>query len=459
MSDKSAKRSALLVTTLSSFLTPFMASSINIALPSIGNEFKMDAVLLSWVASAYSFTGAIFVLPFGRIADIYGRKRIFRCGNALNTFVMLLMPFSVTPAFLISLRFLQGIAASMTYSTGLAVLISVFPPGERGRVLGINTATVYLGLSTGPFLGGLLTQYFGWRSLFISVIPLCFLILYCAFWKLEGEWAEAKGEGFDWPGSVVYSLSLLLIMYGFTLLPAGVGIGLVLIGFSGVGIFARWEARAKSPILNVGLFRNRVFVFSNVSALINYGSTFCVAFLLSLYLQYTKGLTPEAAGLVLVSQPLVQTICSPFSGRLSDRIEPRIVASTGMSFTAAGLFLLCLLNEKTSLLYVSMTLTLLGFGLALFSSPNVNSVMGSVEQKFFGITSAMLSTMRQGGYMLSMGMVTVIFSIYIGRVQITPEYYGLFLKSLKIAFFIAALLCVTGIFTSLSRGKKMRPVH
>jgi len=345
----------------------------------------------------------------------------------------------------------------MTYSTGLAILISIYPPEERGKVLGINVATVYLGLSLGPFLGGLLTQHFGWRSLFISVIPLCVLVLYYSFWRLKGEWAEAKGEEFDFGGSVIYSLSLLLIMYGFTLLPAMLGVLLILTGLSGILIFIKWELKTESPMLDVNLFRkNRVFVLSNLSALINYSATFCIGFLLSLYLQYTKGLSPGSAGLVLVSQPLIQTIFSPYSGRLSDRMEPRKVASVGMSFTAIGLFLLTFLSDQTALWYVVTTLFLLGFGFALFSSPNANSVMSSVEHKYFGITSAMLSTMRQSGHMMSMGMVTVIFSIYIGRVQITPEYYGLFLKSMKISFFIAALLCFGGIFTSLARGEQRR---
>jgi MFS family permease len=234
-----------------------------------------------------------------------------------------------------------------------------------------------------------------------------------------------------------------------------VGIGLVLIGILGILIFIGWESKVESPVLELDLFRrNRLFAFSNLAAFVHYSGTFAVTFLLSLYLQYIKGLTPQSAGLVLVSQPIVQAIFSPFAGRLSDRIQPRIVASTGMFFTAVGIFLLVFLKETTTLPYIIVSLVVLGFGFALFSSPNANSAMGSVEKKFFGIASAILSTMRQSGHMLNMAIVTVIFSIYIGRVQITPQYYTLFLKSLKVVFIISVVLCLAGILASLARGKR-----
>jgi nitrate/nitrite transporter NarK len=234
-----------------------------------------------------------------------------------------------------------------------------------------------------------------------------------------------------------------------------VGAGLILAGSLGLFILIKWEAKTKSPLVDLNLFRkNRVFAFSNLAALIHYSASSAVTFILSLYLQYTKGLSPQSAGLLLVSQPVIMTLISPFAGRLSDRVEPRIVASIGMSATVMGLFLLSLLSEKTPLSYIVASLMVLGLGYALFSSPNINSIMSSVDTKFFGIASAITSTMRQSGQMLSMGLVTVIFSISMGRVQITPEYYGLFLKGSKLALSISALLCFIGIFASLARGKR-----
>jgi MFS family permease len=203
------------------------------------------------------------------------------------------------------------------------------------------------------------------------------------------------------------------------------------------------------------LFRNnRVFAFSNLAALINYSATFAVTFLLSLYLQYTKELSPQTAGLILVSMPAVQAIFSPVAGSLSDRIAPQILASAGMALTTLGLVLLSLLGENTAIGFILVSLIILGFGFALFSSPNTNAVMSSVEKRAYGVASATLATMRQVGMMLSMGIAMVVFAMYIGRVEITPEYYPVFVKSMKIASLIFAILCFGGIFASLARGKK-----
>jgi EmrB/QacA subfamily drug resistance transporter len=448
------KRSALLVAALGSFLTSFMSSSVNIALPSIGREFAMDAVLLSWVATSYLLAAAMFLVPFGRIADIHGRKRVFTYGILIYTVSSLLSAISTSAVILICFRILQGIGGAMIFGTAVAVITSVFPAGERGKALGINVATVYSGLSLGPFLGGFLTQHFGWRNIFLVNVPLGGLIMAFIFWKLKGEWVGAKGEKFDFTGSIIYSLTLIAIMYGFSLLPAMSGAWLILMGVLGILAFIRWEMKVESPVLNMNLFRNNtVFAFSNLAVLISYSATFAVSFLLSLYLQYTKGLSPQNAGLILVSQPLVQAIFSPFAGRLSDRIEPRVVASMGMVLTAVGLSLFTFLNEKTTLEFIVGSLILIGFGFALFSSPNTNAVMSSVKKRFYGVASGTRGTMRLTGQMLSMGIAMLIFAIYIGRVQITPEHYTLFLRSAKAAFIIFASLCFGGIFASLARGK------
>jgi EmrB/QacA subfamily drug resistance transporter len=449
-----SKPCVLVITTLSSFLTPFMGSSVNIALPTISNEFAMDAVLLSWVSISFIMAAAMFLVPFGRIADIYGRKRIFTCGILIYTVSSLLTAFSTSASMLIFFRILQGIGGAMIFGTGIAILISVFPAGERGKALGINVAAVYLGLSLGPFLGGFLTQHFGWRSIFLANVPLGLIMIALIFWKLKGEWAEARGEKFDFVGSLIYSLTLIAIMYGFSLLPGMSGAWLIAMGALGVLAFIKWEMKTESPVLDINLFRNnRTFAFSNLAALINYCATFAVNFLLSLYLQYIKGISPQNTGLILVSQPIVMAIFSPFAGRLSDRFEPRIVASIGMALTVIGLLFLAFLSEKTSLEFIITTLILLGFGFALFSSPNTNAIMSSVEKRFYGIASGTLGTMRLTGQVLSMGIAVLIFATYIGRVQITPEYYPLFLKSAKVAFIIFSVLCFFGTFASLLRGK------
>jgi MFS family permease len=361
---------------------------------------------------------------------------------------------ATSPFFLIASRILQGIGASMTFGTGVAILMSVFPAEERGKVLGINVAAVYLGLSCGPFLGGLLIHYFGWRTIFLVNVPFGLLIIFFTFWKLKGEWTEAGGEKFDFLGSILYSFILVTIVYGFSLLPGIWGFFFILLGILGVWAFVQWEVRSESPVFDIDLFRNnKVFAFSSLATMINFSATFAVSFLLSLYLQLIKGLSPHAAGMILISQPIVQTIFSPFAGRLSDSIEPRMIASTGMALTTVGLALFVFLDEKTTISFIVVSLILIGFGLALFASPNTNAVMSSIEKKYCGVASGILGTMRITGNMFSMGIVMLIFSLHIGRAQITPLHYPLFIKSLKSVFIIFTALCLAGIFASLPRGR------
>jgi EmrB/QacA subfamily drug resistance transporter len=395
----------------------------------------------------------MFFVPFGKIADIYGRKRLFTGGILTFTLASAGCALSSSAAMLIGFRVLQGIGASAVYPIGAAILTSTFPVRELGRVLGINGTAVYLGFSSGPFLGGLLTEYLGWRSIFLVNVFVGSALILLILWRLKGEWREAKEEKFDLTGSVLYSLVLFLIIYGFSQLSTMQGLWLILGGFLSILLFIKWERRMRTPVLEIKLFSsNRAFSFSVLAALIHSSASFALTFLLSLYLQYVKKLTPENAGLILIAQPVMQALCSPFSGKLSDRIEPRIVASIGMALTGVGIGLFTLLNEQTPLLLILGNLILLGFGYGLFSVPNTNGVMSSVETRSYGVASGMLSTMRITGTTFSMGIAVLIFSIYLGKVQITPHTYPIFLKCIKLAFVFSTVLCIGGVFASLARG-------
>jgi len=283
------------------------------------------------------------------------------------------------------------------------------------------------------------------------------IVIFMILWKLKGEWAEARGEKFDFTGSVIYGISLISFMYGLSILPDLSAVWFLAIGVLCLLAFIWWEMKSSSPILNLNLIsRNMVFALSNIAALINYSATFAVAFLLSLYLQYTQGMSAQTAGIILIAQPIVMAIVSPLAGRLSDKIQPRIIASVGMALTAAGLLYFSFIDADTTIAVIILGLVVVGLGLALFSSPNTNAIMSSVENKYYGVSSAILSTMRMVGNILSMGIVTVMFAVFIGRVEITPEYYAAFLDSMKVTFVIFALLCFLGIFTSLARGRLRR---
>jgi MFS family permease len=218
VNNNSTRIAALIIATLANFLTPFMSSAINIAVPAIGAEFAADAIILSWIPTSFLLAAAMFAVPFGRIADIHGMKKIFNYGVVIFTVTSLLSALAPSVISLLIFRILQGIGGAMIFVTGLAIITSAFPPQERGKAIGINLASVYIGLSLGPVLGGVMTQYFGWRSLFYSMIPLGILIIVISTWKLKDEWAVCKGEKFDFKGSILYSIALVMLMYGFSIL-------------------------------------------------------------------------------------------------------------------------------------------------------------------------------------------------------------------------------------------------
>ena len=430
-----------------------MISSVNVALPAIQQEFDADAVVLSWVATALLLAIAVFLIPIGKIGDICGRKKIFTLGLAVFTLASLTGAFSISMSMLIAVRVFQGFGAAMFVTTGMAIVTSVFPPERRGRAIGFYVAAVYIGLSVGPFAGGLLTQHLGWRSNFGVVVPFGAASIWVTLKYLKGEWADAKGETFDIPGSLLYAASVFLLVYGASLLPRLPAVYLILAGVIALVAFVRVELRTPQLVFDVRLFSgNKLFLYSCLAALINYAATFAVTFLISLFLQYIKGLPPQAAGTILVAQPVVMAFLSPLAGRLSDRIEPRLISSAGMTLTVLGLLLFALVGTETSEYYIVATLMVLGFGFALFSSPNMNAIMGAVDKKFFGIASGTVAAMRLLGQMTSMAIAMVVFAVFIGREQITPNNYDLFLKSVKISFSIFAVLCTFGIFFSFSRG-------
>jgi EmrB/QacA subfamily drug resistance transporter len=448
------ERVALVVATLASFLTPFMGSATNVALPAIGREMSLDAVALSWVATAYLLSAAVFLLPFGKLADIHGRKRVFVIGLLVYTATSLACGLAPSFRLLLAGRVAQGLGGGMIFGTSVALLTSIFPPGRRGLALGVNVAAVYLGLSLGPPLGGVLTDQLGWRSVFLANVALGAAAAAMAAWGLVGEWRQSPGDRLDGPGAALYGIGLSALMYGLGLPPSATGAGLVAAGGTSLVAFVAWERRAAHPMLDMALFaENRVFAFSNLAALVNYAATFAVGFLLSLYLQSVRGLGAQAAGGLLAVQPLVQAGLSPFAGRLSDRVDPRVVASSGMGLIAVGLALLALVGAATPLALVVGCLALLGAGFGLFSSPNTNAVMGSVDARFYGVASATLATVRLVGQMLSMGAASLVLALFVGRQAVGPERAPEFVAGMRTAFALYALLCVAGVFASLARGR------
>lgn len=445
---------ALVVTAIGAFLPPFMTSSVNIALPAVEHDLGLSAVALGWVTSAFLLAAAVLLLPFGRLADIVGRKRLFLAGAIIFTLATVACAAAPSGAALIAARGVQGVGGALLFATTTAIVTSVFPPERQGRAIGLNLMAVYVGLSGGPLLGGWLTAWIGWRGLFLCGALVGLVGAGLTAWRLPGEWAGASGESFDLAGTTLYGLALVALMVGLTRPTAVAGLGLIAAGVLGLAGFALWEARAASPVLDVRLLsRNRPFALSNVTALFNYAATFAVPFLLSLYLQDVRGLGPVRAGLVIVVQPLLQALLSPLAGRLSDRVEPRLLVSAGMGLSTLGLLMLSSAAPATPLAFLLVALALVGLGFALFSSPNTHAVMAVVEPRLYGVASGTVGTMRVLGQMLGMAVVLVLFALAMGASAIRPGADPRFLAGTHHAFVVFAVLGCVGLVASTLRGR------
>ena len=308
-------------------------------------------------------------------------------------------------------------------------------------------------------MSGLLTHYVGWRCVFLVSAPLGLVTVALMLALLRGaEWRHAQGESFDLSGALLYCAALPLVVLGFTQLTALWGLPLVVAGLAGLVLFVRHELRAAAPLLDLSLFvTNLTFRYSNLATLFNYAAASATGFLLSLYLQAVRGMNPRDAGLVLVSQPVVQAVFSPLAGRLSDRVDPRTLASAGMGLCCTALALLAFLGAATPLALLLGILVVMGLGFALFSSPNTNAVMGSVERRSFSIAAAILSTMRSLGQASSLGLITVVLSVFVGSVAVASAPPAALLRSIHTAFAIFSLLCFAGIFASIARGRRAGP--
>jgi MFS family permease len=453
--DVRTQTAALVVSMISAVVNSLMNASLNVALPSIGREFSLGAVSLGWVATAMLLSASIFIVPFGRLADIYGRKLMMMLGSAIYFIASFSGALSTSGPMLIAVRVAQGIGGAMTFGTGVALLTSIYPPEKKGWAIGWNVSAVYFGLATGPFIGGFMTAAWGWRSLFWLNGALGLLSVILLLLLLKGEWADAKGEKLDVAGSAILGGSIFSIIFGLMRVPSKESLLLIPAGVVLLYLFIKFEEKHEAPVVNVSLFENNpAYTFSNLSTLINYSAASSVAFLISLYLQYIKGFDPRTAGIILMAQPLVMVIFAPWAGRLSDRVEPARVASFGMALTAIGLLLFVFLEISTPVRYVISSLLIIGGGYALFSSPNTNAVMSAVDRKYYGTASSIVATMRQMGQMTGMAIGTMMISIFAGRSAITPESHAGLITAIKWAFIISTLLCALGVFASLVRTKK-----
>ncbi|MBF0111574.1 MAG: MFS transporter [Desulfamplus sp.] len=439
------------------FLTPFMFSAVGVALPAIGKEFNAGAVHLGLIEMVYILGVAMFLLPAGRFADINGRKKIFLSGS----FFMILTTIAVSLAsniqLLILFRLFQGACAAMITSTSFAMLTSIFPPERRGRAIGVVVSAVYLGISAGPTLAGLMVQYLNWRWIFYCAVIVEVAAFLFALTRLKGEWAEAKGERFDWFGSLIYMVSLASIIIGVVeLKELDYAKWFAFCGSLGMLLFFIYELRVESPLLPLKkIVTNKIFMFSNLATWLNYAASFGLTFFFSIYLQVVRGVSPRDAGFILVLQPLLQALCAPVAGRMSDRYEPAWIATAGMALCTFGLGLATMITDSTSFIMVYSILIFMGLGFGFFSTPNSTAIMSSIAPRDYGIASSIIATMRTTGMLTGMTIITILLSYYLGNQPVTPATSKAFVSTMQTAMALFSGMGIVAIFLSMGRVKKL----
>lgn len=455
---KKEEISILLVVAVTSFMGTFLVSAVNIALPTIERDLSLNAIELSWVITAFILAMALFMLPSGSWGDRTDNRRLFKLGLILFTLSSAICYVAPDGYWLVAARFLQGIGAAFTGTTGQAILVSSFPAERRGQVLGISVASVYTGLALGPLIGGFVTLHIGWRSLFLIAVSFGLLTILISYLFLKSEKNRpASAKGGDKIGTLLFMTGLATLVYGSSQIPSIEGWVLMGGAILLLLFFWRYESRTKSPMLDTRLFsHNRLFTYSSLSALINYTSTFAIVFFLSLYLQKVQGLSPRDAGAVIVAQPAMMALFSPIVGRLSDKIQPRYFATTGMAMCTTGLAMLAFLGSSTAIWIIVAILIWVGLGFALFSSPNMNTIMSSVERRQYGQASGLASSMRVFGQIISMSIVTLIFSLLFGSRSIEEVPNPVFLQAMRWGFIIFSLIGVPGVYFSFNRGNLKR---
>ena len=448
------RRLILIGISLASFMTPFGMSMLNLSLPEIGLDFHAGAHALGWVSTAYLFSSVLFLIPMARLSDLYGRKKVFSLGMVIAVCTACLGPFSPSFWFLVLLRIFDGFAMACVFATSLPILSSIYPPTERGSAFGINVALVYLGSSMGPVIGGLMTAHLGWRSLFFLLIPLALFSLLIVRRILKTDFIESAGEPFDKKGAVLYMISILFLLFGLSNLPETWAFILLAIGLIMFPLFVLYSRKQTYPIVQIHLFfTNKRFARSNFATFLNYAGTYAIIFFLSLYLQRVLLHSADTAGFLLLAQPALQAIFSPFVGRLADKVDSRYLTALGMIAAAFGLLGLSALHSDSTMLYLIGCQMLIGFGLAFFAAPNTSSIMNSVGKKDYSTAGASLSIMRQSGMVLSMAIAMCAITIFLGSTEmIQAETVPLFLTAMKATFCIGAICCFAGAILSYFRG-------
>jgi EmrB/QacA subfamily drug resistance transporter len=464
---------ALSVTTIGSLMVAIDSTIVILALPNMLQDLHSDLVRMTWVIIGYLIVNTVLQLTFGRMADMFGRVRMYNLGFIVFTIGSVLCGLALSDTMLIASRLVQGVGGAMLAANAMAIITEVFPPEQRGQAMGINAITWGAGSVIGPVFGGLILAVASWRWIFLVNLPIGIVGTLAAYLLLHDIAPNPRGERFDLVGAALFCIGLICLLLGLT---GSVGrglfspyvltlIALTLVAFA---MFILWERRVTHPTLDLHLFSNRQYAFSVAAATLQSLAIFAVNFLLLFYLQGVRGYTPLTAALLILPLPLMTSIIGPLGGRWADHVGGAIPATIGLVIQAAALLVLVFLTPITPYVILALALLLMGIGGALFWSPNTSTTMNAAPSNRLGVASATLNTMRNVGMVCSFAvalavaaasmppaLVSAVFLGTVGHLELTTSLA--FTNAMSHAFIASIFICVIAIFFSVVRGGKRVP--
>ena len=462
----------LSVTTIGALMAAIDSTIVILGLPDMMVKLHADLIEMIWVIMGYILVSTVFLLTFGRVADMFGRVRMYNLGFVIFTIGSALCGFSANATELIIFRLVQGSGAAMMVVNSVALITEVFPPNERGKALGINAITFSFGGVAGPVLGGLILTLADWRWIFFINVPVGIIGAVWGYSALREMSKRKQGEHFDGIGALSFSIGLTALLialtlgieFSFTSTPILVLFSVFLIGIT---FFLWWERRASNPVLDLSLFNNRVYNFSVLSAMLQSLALFAVNFLIVFYLQGVLGYDPLKAALLLIPLPVMTSIVAPWGGNVADRIGARIPATIGLLIQGAALIWFTRITPAMPYWQIAIGLGLMGFGGGLFYPPNTSAAMNSAPKDRLGIASGTLATLRQAGMVTSFALSLAVAASSLPRDVMMQLFVGsnvtlgsapmlAFVTGMHSAFWVSTVLVIFAAGISFVRGKEDR---
>ncbi len=416
---------------LGSFTGVMTFGTVNVALPTIAGYFKTDLPTVQWVVIAQTLTVSALLLPMGRLSDMVGRKQVYIAGLLLLMGASVFAASSQSVLMLVMSRVVQGMGAAMTQGTGMAMITSVFPANERGKGIGTHMSVIGAGGMVGPVIGGLLVSALGWRWVFLVNLPLASIALLGALLLMDSKlfFRERRGARFDWQGAALSTAALVTFLM---LMTNGYRLGWTSpIIVSAAALFAAllagfvwWELRASAPMLDMSLFRRRVFSMGVLASFVSFLSVASVRFIMPFYLQGALRYAPRQVGLIMLPTAITMTIMGPIAGRLSDRYGYRAFNVAGLLMASAGIFTISRVSEATPLPLIIGAMVVQSAGTGLFGSPNSASIFAAAQGNRHGVVSALLSLVRNSANVTSIAVATAVVAATMVSMGYAPDLGG-----------------------------------